>query len=254
MGGVVACVSRNPLQVIDPDTSGKQGILFPADATGFQLGPAVRVACAGNGVFSTHGHKPGTAHQSVVCWRPTGRGAFGVSWSIDIENYLMAIAASSDGRFVATTEYILESGSGRNVPALVIRDATTGEVRHEITNQVLPWGIRDRLRFSPDGSRVMAVRDDAVNLWDTATGKHAARLPVPNISLSTDAVFHPSGRWILTSGIDARVRVWDADQLTEVNAFQWGVGTLRSVAVGADGTVAAAGGEDGNIVVWDLDL
>ena len=46
----------------------------------------------------------------------------------------------------------------------------------------------------------------------------------------------------------------DAERLEVVNVFEWTVGKLRSVAVGGDGAVAAAGGNDGDIVVWDLDL
>jgi hypothetical protein len=37
-------------------------------------------------------------------------------------------------------------------------------------------------------------------------------------------------------------------------AFNWEIGRLRSVAFSPDGMLAAAGGDRGKIVVWDVDL
>jgi hypothetical protein len=39
-----------------------------------------------------------------------------------------------------------------------------------------------------------------------------------------------------------------------LTTFNWQVGRVNSVALSPEGMTAAAGGQDGNIVVWDLDL
>ena len=40
----------------------------------------------------------------------------------------------------------------------------------------------------------------------------------------------------------------------QVRKWKWDIGALRVIGVSPDGTLAAAGGPTGKIVVWDLDL
>lgn len=255
-GRVLASVRDHPLQVIDPDTSARHGIVFPALTAGVHVGPAVRLATVGELVFSTHArnHESGRlTPPTLACWKPTPAGRYTPAWSLPVGSAPLAVATSPDGRFVATAELVYDNT--RDQETITLRDPATGAEIRRVTANVRPWAVRDRLRFSPDGSRVFAARDGAVGRWDTATGDHLGWIPVADPGAApTDVAVHPSGRWLLTPGLDGRVRVWDAEYLTETTAFQWGVGKLRSVAIGADGTIAAAGGEDGKIVVWDLDL
>lgn len=254
-GRVLACVRENELQVIDPDTTDRNGIKFPAVEGAIHVGPAFRLAASAGAVFSTHARDRDKrlTPPALVCWRPTPSQRYTPAWSVPVGNIPLAVAASPDGKVVATAE-LIDDGL-RHTGAIVLRATADGSELRRATANVRPWGIRDRLRFSPDGARVFAARDDRVGRWDVATGDHLGWVPLADTgALPTDVAFHPSGRWILTSGLDGKVRVWDADRLTESAAFQWDVGKLRSVAVGADGDIAAAGGEDGRIVVWDLDL
>ncbi|MBA4064957.1 MAG: hypothetical protein C0501_14835 [Isosphaera sp.] len=242
-GRVVACVGGHPLQVIDPDQTGRYGTEFP----GGELGPAGGVAVAGGAVFTTHGRSPAR----VVCRRPGGRRGYAVAWSHPFADGRMTfgLAASPDGRLVAHTEL----GPGRSVRlalSVVVRSAADGAEVCRVTQNLGRWDASDRLRLSPDGARVLAVRAGGIWAWDAATGDPVGEVPAAD---PTDAVFHPSGRWLLTGSADGTVRVWDADQLAEVTAFRWDVGKLRAVAVSPDGALAAASG-DGRVVVWDLDL
>jgi hypothetical protein len=47
--------------------------------------------------------------------------------------------------------------------------------------------------------------------------------------------------------------VWDAATLAEVRALDFGLGTAFAAVFAPDGLTAAAGGEKGQVVVWDVD-
>jgi WD40 repeat protein len=65
--------------------------------------------------------------------------------------------------------------------------------------------------------------------------------------------FLPGGNAILTAGMDGTARVWDTDTGAELRVFDWGIGKIRVAAVAPDGLTCAAGGDSGQIVVWDVD-
>jgi WD40 repeat protein len=66
------------------------------------------------------------------------------------------------------------------------------------------------------------------------------------------AAYTPGGL-LMTAGGDGGVRYFDPKTGAEVRSFDWGVGPLSCSAVSPDGMRAAAGGEAGKVVVWDVD-
>ena len=79
-----------------------------------------------------------------------------------------------------------------------------------------------------------------------------AKYPFPP---AADAVAPlPDGDTLLVARKGALVR-WHAPTGTELARWRWPkMHGLRSIAVSPDGTVAAVGGKDGWVVVWDLDV
>jgi WD40 repeat protein len=65
--------------------------------------------------------------------------------------------------------------------------------------------------------------------------------------------FHPSGRFCATVANDGIARYWDCSSLEQTQAFAWKAGKLQSLALSADGTLAAAGTDKGSVVLWDVD-
>ncbi len=66
--------------------------------------------------------------------------------------------------------------------------------------------------------------------------------------------FLAGGGTVLTAAMDGTVRLWDSTTGAETRSFDWGIGKVRVAAVSPDGTLGAAGGDDGHLVVWDVDV
>jgi WD40 repeat protein len=53
--------------------------------------------------------------------------------------------------------------------------------------------------------------------------------------------------------MDGTVRLFDSTTGAETRSFDWSIGPVQAAAVSPDGTLCAAGGDDGHLVVWDVD-
>jgi WD40 repeat protein len=124
------------------------------------------------------------------------------------------VAFSHDGRLLAATyQHYPEGSSESQVKALILTETATGkEVLRISLAQVNPIG------FSPD-DRVLATTDaEALNLWDTATGKLLFRRPWALELLSRkewspaqSLAFMPNGRALATGMEDGTILVWDLE-------------------------------------------
>ena len=64
-----------------------------------------------------------------------------------------------------------------------------------------------------------------------------------------------SDPWVLVAGgLDKTVRFWSiGDGVHERNHYEWPLGAVHTIAFSPDGLLAAAAGDQGTIVIWDLD-
>lgn len=89
-----------------------------------------------------------------------------------------------------------------------IRNVETGASPHSLAP--CPFGNMAGVAFSPDGSRLVAAGDDAVCVWDSASGLLRHQLE-GHTDWVVDARFSPDGSQIVTAGKDLTARVWNAD-------------------------------------------
>lgn len=144
------------------------------------------------------------------------------------------------------------SSAGRSTRNLFILDAETGRLLTTIALDAAE-PVR-QLAFTADGSKLL-VRTESriVRMFDLATGAPAGELVHPRRPYVTALAVHPRGP-IACARTDGTVTFWDAQKCEQLRTLDWKSGKLVSVAFAPDGTLAAAGTEDGKVVVWDVDL
>ena len=65
--------------------------------------------------------------------------------------------------------------------------------------------------------------------------------------------FLHEGRTVQTASSDGTVRLWEAATGTERHRYDFGIGKVYSACFAPDGLTCAAGGESGQVVIWDVD-
>jgi WD40 repeat protein len=162
-----------------------------------------------------------------------------------------AVALTTDGGSAAVAEQTHDR-SGRPAHNITVRDGGTGTRRATIPlDSASPV---QQLAFTADGSKLV-VRTDSrtVQMFDAATGAPAGELVHPGRPYVTAVAVHPRGP-IACARTNGTVTFWDAQTREQIRTLDWQAGRLVSVAFAPDGALAAAGTEDGKVVVWDVDL
>lgn len=158
-------------------------------------------------------------------------------------------AVSPDRRWAAVAEHYSTGSRTRNT--VQIRAAETGTVRNAIefgaANPI------EQLLFSADSSKLLARSSGRiVKVFDTETGQPAGELVHPGRPYVSGMAVHPNGT-VACSRNNGTVCLWNLETRELVRTLDWKLGKLVSVAFSPDGTVGAAGTEDGRVVVWDVD-
>jgi hypothetical protein len=141
----------------------------------------------------------------------------------------------------------------RHEARFVTRELGTGAVLEEA--QPASAGVFDNQVMCPDGRLIACHRAVQVAVYRVeALAANPVAFANDNPRQFTGLAFHPSGLYLAAASNDAPVKFYNTATWKVAQAFDWGIGRLRSVAFSPDGLLAAAGGDEGRIVVWDVDL
>jgi WD40 repeat protein len=176
-------------------------------------------------------------------------------WEEDSDKELSDLMFTSDGSSLVHREYGWWAKKKRFTSWLVFRDPATGEVAR--TKEVADTEAWARSALSPDGQWLVTLRitraEFAVRqLIGRATAVRWVGRESPKDL--TDLAFHPSGRVLAVTSNDGTVALYDTATWKVGCRFAWEAGKLRCVAFSPDGSLAAAGSDAGQVVVWDVDL
>ncbi len=218
-----------------------------------------RLVTLGHSSFDTD-RPAATACQRLYGWRMTDDGPE-YEWHQDVSRrvFTFGLTALGADRF-ATAEMVAPVGqvsvsySPTHPAQVAVRRASDGAALAALD---FPLGDIQQLLASPDGTKLVARHGTELRVWDAtnwALPPRIVRGKYKSEMTPSAAAFIPSGHYLLLANGGPSVVVYDTRAWKEVRRWKWDSGALRAVAVSPDGTLAAAAGPRGTIVVWDLDL
>jgi WD40 repeat protein len=222
-GRLHACQTADDRPVPEPPAAGANQVVLSADGT--RLVVANRDPIDSK-LFATETGSGGEAPK----WHQTGLVGF-----TTVAGFL------PDGERFVTVEGLVR-----------IRLFATGAELAE--SRVQPHGVQQP-QISPDGRYLGMIGYGSMDFWDLPCLDKPRKISgTSNFGDFRSFAFHPNGKTVaVIYGGPTLVKVYDLATLKLVHTWNWKLGPLRSVAYSPDGTVGAAGSEDGRIVVWDVD-
>jgi WD40 repeat protein len=204
---------------------------------------------------STEWGGSGLCVHDTATWRP----AFAL---VDETHTTGGLAFSPDGGQLATG-HIVHVGARRRSFGVLINEYTVPEYEYTVRLRELPSGriVKSiegwqqgvsNLSFSPDGRVLAGTAGPRLRVWDLAADREIA-LQKRGTKHFQGVSFTDDGRYLATVSNDETVRIWDARSWQEHTTFTWQIGRLLNIAFAPDGCRAAAGSDQGKIVIWDVD-
>ncbi|MCI0742789.1 MAG: WD40 repeat domain-containing protein [Gemmataceae bacterium] len=160
------------------------------------------------------------------------------------------VAIGRDGKSVAAAES--RAGGVGIEPFVVLRHGTSGKVIADIGKSATSFDTR--LAMAPDGQTMYAWDNRLLERWDVKAGRRTHNVPAPGRGHFQGLAVHPTGRVVITVSSDGQARYWDPPSLSLIRAIKCAAGKLHSLALDRDGTMAAAGGDKGQVVLWDVEV
>jgi WD40 repeat protein len=174
-----------------------------------------------------------------LAWRTRRESASLARTLVGHRRYVMAVAATADGRVV----------SGAADGTLIVWDPATGRLDHTFAGH--EEAVRD-LAVTPDGRYVVSASfDTTLKVWDLQTERWVRDLAGHGGPVRAVAVT-PDGRYVVSGSEDCTLIVWDlqtgdvAHRLAQHRRAVW------DVAVTTDGRWAVSVADDGQLIAWDL--
>ncbi len=194
------------------------------------------VAVSPDGQYIAAGSNSG----QVRVWREEGRVAH-LTFRGHNER-VVAIAFSPDGRALVTA-----SADG----TIRLWDAESGALIWTGEEQRVPV---TSLAMSPGEKLVSGSYNGAIHVWDLRTGKHLFRLHTLGGTILTVAR-SPDGRLLASGGMDAVIRLWDAEQGTLLQELPGHSGWVCALAFapGLAASLLASGSLDQAVKLWDAE-
>lgn len=131
---------------------------------------------------------------------------------------------------------------------VVVRSSVTGDEMAKLTPDGFPEPV---IALAPDGLKVLVLGSKNPRVWDVVTGKPLSP-PLPHDSFASRGVFSHDGRRVLTFSAKEAVKVWETSSGELLLTIPAAGFELTDACLTLNGDVAAVGGSDGSVQVWEI--
>jgi WD40 repeat protein len=107
------------------------------------------------------------------------------------------------------------------------------------------------IAFDPKGTRLAVGDGPEVKIWNVETATCVQTLQGHKGSV-LGLVWRPGKDELLSCSRDGTIRIWELDGGASRELFKTGSGPVRTLAMTRDGKIAASGGDDKVIRIWDV--
>lgn len=163
--------------------------------------------------------------------------------ALDLGGHPRKWSFSPDGQTLAVT--YAETSKTKGDRAVVLWNPTTGQ---EVGRFPVGQSEASHASWSADGTRLAAVTDYRLWVWDVKTGKSVGPSSPGHEGHVSGFAFGPDGR-LFTAGDDHTIRSWSPTGKPELELTHnhW----VRSVAVSPDGALVAGSALRNDLRLWD---
>ncbi len=154
---------------------------------------------------------------------------------------------SPDGKWLAATFRMIESGGGATIPSGVII------WKEGKWKDAFRFGSNDASKFTfhPEGKNVATTELTEIVLRNMKSGEVSKRF-VGHEGYVNTVAFNSTGSLMMSGDDDGFIKFWDTNSAESLATIEKHDDSILVVTISADGKFAASGDESGQVHVWKL--